>query len=316
MSSPTTAPTKQITPWAIDKGIVDPITSFSERLGVSYPVGEEADEVIFTLFNEGCEIEPSDFSSAALDLVPSAFEAGVAGYEIDFITSNFANDSAGFVTNDGSTGEVKFCIRATSYEDTISVAFRDTEFMLSYDLSDLTYEVIDTIVIDPEDPDTVIETQISDIFFIAACQCEEYACSTSDVEQNSPLVICLRAETDEDVIAENVVISNFKTRITAGEGENAIEYMPVSLGTNTYMPNDLTVVTVDTDETVMISTVLIAVFYSSGFPAVKIDGFVFLEFASASGARAFEEYGIEIDLVGGNQLGCMAALVDRIKGFF
>jgi len=315
MSDPTSAPTKQITPWAIDEGIVEPITTFTERLGVSYAVGTEADDVVFTLFNEGCEIEPSDLSNSALDLIPSEFADGVASYDIEFITSNFANDSAGFVTSEGSIGSVKFCVRATSYEDVISVAFRDTEFVLTYDLRDLTYEVID-IEIDAEDPDVGLDTQLGDLFVIAACQCEEYACEDYAVEQNSPLVFCLWAETLDEEKAENVVVSNFNTRIFAGEGGDAIEYMPVEIGTNTYNPNDLTVVTVDIDETVMISTILIAAFYSSGFPTVNIDGFVFLEFASASGARAFEEYGLEIDLVGASQLGCIAALIERITGLF
>lgn len=313
--SSTSAPTKQITPWAIAQAIVEPIDSFSDALAVTYDVGSDADDVIFTLFNAGCETEPVDMSSAALEIVSSGLVGGEASYDINFFTGNFADDSAGFVTNNGSTGEVTFCIRATSYEEDLSVAFRDTEFILTYDLSNLTYEVLD-LVINPEEVDEFLDTNIGAGFFIDACQCVDYACTETAVEQNSPLIVCLKAENDNADAAASVVISNFNMRITAGEGENAIEYSPVELGSTSYMPNELTVVTVGEDETVMVSTVLVAVFYSSGFSEVSVDGFVFLEFASASGARAFEEYDVVVELVGAPGLGCLAGLVAMVKGFF
>jgi len=307
-----------IEPWCVKAPEVSPISDFSSGLDVTYGVGPQADAITFDLFNTGCEIEqPINSMTAAINLTPKAYTAGDAetGYAIDFLIGNFASDTGGFVDQVASTGEVNFCVRVTSYEGELDVSFRDSEFSLAYSLEDNTYSVIG-VAIEADAADEVTDTDVGTGFTVSSCQCADFACATVVVEQRDPLVICLMAEHDDDTAQASVVISNFNMRVFGGVGGDAMEYNPVAIGATTWDANDITIVNVSQDEVVMVSTLLISSFYSSGLAEVNVDGFAFLEFASASGARVFEEYGVIVEIGAEAQEGCIAALFKIVEGFF
>lgn len=301
-----------IAPWAVSEAVITPIETFSESLAVFYPIGPEADSVSFELFDFSCETETED---TAVSIDPSPFSPGAAMLDVIFDTGEFG--ASDLVMSDGSTGEVKFCIRAASYEADIDfdVAFRDTKFTLGFDLSDLGYEVT-SITITQENPDSFLEDDLGTDFTIGVCQCVDYECAVSTVTQNDPLIICLFVES-ETSDATSVFISNFNVEIAAGD----IEYEPVMLGSTTYVPNALTEVTVDSDEVVMVSTVLIATFFTEGYTSVAVDGLVFLEFVTPSAPmaqRAFHDYGLVLELgaVETVGVGCLQGVIGSIKDFF
>lgn len=300
-----------IVPWAVSEAVITPIETFSESLAVFYPIGPDADDVSFTLFDFTCETEVSD---PAVSIDPSPFSPGAAMLDVIFDTGEFGD--SGLVMSDGSSGEVKFCLRAASYEADIDfdVAFRDTQFTLGFDLSDIGYEVT-SITITEESPDSFLEDDLGTDFTIGVCQCADYECATSTVTQNDPLILCLFAESEESD-ASSVFISNFNVEITAGD----IEYEPVMLGSTTYVPNALTEVTVDSDGVVMVSTVLIASFFTEGYTSVALGGLVFLEFVSPApmAQRAFHDYALVLELAAVDMVGvgCFQGIVDAVKGYF
>jgi hypothetical protein len=314
----TSAPTMMIEPWCVKAPEVAPITDFSTGLDVTYEVGPLADAITFELFNTGCETaQPLDSMTAAINLIPKAYNAGDAetGYAIDFLIGNFGDDAGGFVDQVASTGEVNFCVRVTSYEGELDVSFRDSEFSLAYSLEDNTYSILD-IAIEANDADEVTDTDVGTGFTVSSCQCVDFACTSVVVEQRDPLVVCLMAEHDDDTAQASVVISNFNMRVFGGVGGDAMEYNPVTIGATSWEANDITIVNVSEDEVVMVSTLLISSFYSSGLGEVNVDGFAFLEFASASGARVFEEYGVVVEIGAEAQEGCFASLFKIVGDLF
>lgn len=305
-----------IVPWAVSEAVITPIEAFSERLAVFYTIGPDADNANFTLFDFSCGTETED---TAVSIDPSPFSPGAAMLDVLFDTGEFG--ASDLVMSDGSTGEVKFCIRARSYEDEIEfpVAFRDTQFTLGFDLSGLVYEVT-SITITQENPDSFLEEDLGTDFTIGVCQCVDYECAVSTVTQNDPLIICLYVESNtSDTTAVN--ISNFNVEIFAGNEINNATYEPVMLGSTAYVSNVLTEVTVNSNERVMVSTVLIASFFTEGYTSVQVDGLVFLEFVTPSARmdqRAFHEYGLVLGLgaVETVGVGCLQGIIDSIKDFF
>ena len=260
--------------WFIDEAVTTDITSFSEPLAVEYGIGPSADAVEFELYDYDCEMLKDKTSmTAAVTIENEDYDAGdpSASYDVVFDTGLFATDTGMLVEDNGSSGSVKFCVRAISYEGTLDVAFRDTKFKLDYNMSDIGYELIEEFVISANDADTVVEDDVGTGFSVDVCQCADYLCATSAVQQNTPLVFCLFPSHTNSDAQKSVWISNFSATITAGD----ITYQPVTTGSMTYQFNDLTEVTVNMSETVMVSTLLLAGFYAGDVEQVDLGGLAF-----------------------------------------
>jgi hypothetical protein len=307
-----------ISNWFVDEAVVTDIASFSEPLGVSQGIGPSADDVQLGLFDYDCEIlKDQGSTTAAVTIGNKQYAAGdaSASYDILFDTGLFDTDTSMHVEQDGSSGSVKFCVRTVSYEGDLDVGLRDTKFRLDYDLTDIGYSITG-VTISANAEDTFVEGDVGTGFSVDVCQCGlDYVCAESAVEQNTPLVFCLMPIHANSDAQNSVWIPNFSATITAGD----LTYQPVTTGSMTYQPNALTEIFVSMSETVMVSTLLLATFYTAEENAVDVAGLAFLEFKSSAprnGRRAFEDYGMTIDLEVAPGIGCMETIFRAVGDLF
>jgi hypothetical protein len=326
MATPSSAPTKQITPWAVDPAVVDPLTDFSSPLIVNYETGPSSESIGFDLFNKGCDVLQEKTSpTAVVNMFNETSSAGVGGgYEITFATEHFETDTGNFVNfTDGlSEGTIDFCVRATSYYEGNEIAFRDTSFMVLFSLGEFEFNVI-TVGINAAEQDTIV-TSIDTQFEVKACQCALYDClnEADTIDQNDPFVMCIYPFHSDPDAATGVAITNFDLKIFAGADDTYTEYDPVVFSSDGWEANSLTAVTVDPEASgkVMISTPIISKFYTGGFTAVNAGGSAFLEFVDPSGARTenFVDYALVVDLNGETDvgIGCINQLLRAVRQFF
>jgi len=260
--------------------------------------------------------------TAAIEMVTEYSTPGDAGgYDISVYLENFATDTGDFITFDAdmTTGTIDFCVRATSYEEDIAVVVRDTNFSLEFDVSDVEFSLVDVSIGELGQDDIV--TDIDTGFTVEACQCETYECSgdPGTIEQNDPFVMCIYPFHDSIQADLTVFISNFDLKISAGEDATYTEYDPVEFGSEGWDPNSLTKVTEDSSfpGVLMISTPIIATFYSMGFSTVNAGGSAFLEFVSGAGRLdEIVDYEMPFIIDEGPQSGCLAMLFRGLGGFF
>jgi len=244
------------------------------------------------------------------------------GYSVGIDQSNIADDTGGFIVSTGpSTGDVKFCTRVSTYEGSIEVAFRETIFILSYNLTDNAFDLTNT-QIQENNPDSFI-TDVDTDFSVLVYQCNNYVEITTPtaLQQDENLVICLEP-THGGSMAHVVHISNFNVKIYAGSAatNDYVEYNPVWFSTNGWESNSITDVKEepDPDDVIMISTPVIAQFFIQGHTTIKLSGNCFLEFDSAKEARApvVAAYNMEFGVIDIVEEGCMTALIRRIRSMF
>jgi len=225
------------------------------------------------------------------------------------------------VSTGPSTGDVKFCTRVSTYEGSIEVAFRETIFILSYNLTDNAFDLTNT-QIQENNPDSFI-TDVDTDFSVLVYQCNNYVEITTPtaLQQDENLVICLEP-THGGSMAHVVHISNFNVKIYAGSAatNDYVEYNPVWFSTNGWESNSITDVKEepDPDDVIMISTPVIAQFFIQGHTTIKLSGNCFLEFDSAKEARApvVAAYNMEFGVIDIVEEGCMTALIRRIRSMF
>jgi hypothetical protein len=305
----TSAPSAFIDPWKIGPTVVSEIGFFEDPLTVTNPVGPEADSVSVKLFDYDC-VSETIFSSVSLSDI--SLSDGTATYDVIFDTESFGSDSAVTFTGDAkSTGNVKFCTRVTATEGTdLDVTFRETNFELEFSMTDNEFAV-GPITIEENDKDE-FETDVEDEFILEACQCVDQTCVDpllpSVVLQNTPLVFCVYVTHGDTGVADTVDISNIDVTIEAGE----ISYQPVTMGSETWDPNALTVVNSFGSKVEVISN-LITDFFTEGFTSVDVSGNAFLVFVEGSARLDMEGFGMVVDIEGKPEIGCVEKL---LKKFF
>jgi hypothetical protein len=243
------------------------------------------------------------------------------GYSVNISQSNIGDDTGGFVFPTGpSTGDVKFCTRVSTWEGSIEVAFRETNFILSYDLTNNNF-ALNNIQIEENDPDSFI-TDVDTDFSVIAYQCSNYLQTTSHtLQQDENLVICLEPS-HPGGMAHVVHISNFNIKMYAGSAATGdyVEYNPVWFSTGGWTSDSLTAVSEQPDpaDIIMISTPVIAQFFIQSHIQINVSGNCFLEFDSAKEARApvFVGYDMQFAVVDGREEGCLVGLIRRIRGLF
>jgi hypothetical protein len=109
-------------------------------------------------------------------------------------------------------------------------------------------------------------------------------------------------------VADTVDISNIDVTIEAGE----ISYQPVTMGSETWDPNALTVVNSFGSKVEVISN-LITDFFTEGFTSVDVSGNAFLVFVEGSARLDMEGFGMVVDIEGKPEIGCVEKL---LKKFF
>jgi hypothetical protein len=323
---PSASPTSHITPW-----LVGPTTYtlnggnnyFDGFLGCSNVIGSKVTQnVVVQLFDFNCINAKDNMNSTnavtifQVNPTPASF-----GYSVNISQSNIGDDTGGFVFPTGpSTGDVKFCTRVSTWEGSIEVAFRETNFILSYDLTNNNF-ALNNIQIEENDPDSFI-TDVDTDFSVIAYQCSNYLQTTSHtLQQDENLVICLEPS-HPGGMAHVVHISNFNIKMYAGSAATGdyVEYNPVWFSTGGWTSDSLTAVSEQPDpaDIIMISTPVIAQFFIQSHIQINVSGNCFLEFDSAKEARApvFVGYDMQFAVVDGREEGCLVGLIRRIRGLF
>ena len=327
-SSPTTSPTTNITPWLVGPAsytLKGGNNYFDGYLGVSNPVGSKVDlnNVVVELFDFNCvnEKEDMDYSNAVTIIEKNIGPSPNFRYKISISQSNIGDDTGGFVFATGaSTGDVKFCTRVSTYEGSIVVAFRETNFVLSYNLTNNNFS-LDDIQIRENAPDSFI-TDVDTQYYVDIYQCNNFIETTPapQIQQDENLVICLEPQ-HLDNMAHVVHISNFNIKIFAGSTatNDYVEYNPVSFGTDGWNHDPLTIVSKQpSGDVIMISTPVIAQFFIQGHTDINVSGNCFLEFDSMKVdlAPVFIGYDMQFGVIDIVEETCLGALMKRIRSMF
>jgi len=328
-SIPTAFPTTYITPFLVGQTAYTLSGSnsyFDGSLDLTNPIGSRANlnNVAVQLFDFSCQNTKDNTKSTNAVTISSTDTSQVQsfGYSVNIDQSNIGDDTGGFVVPTGpSTGDVKFCTRVSTWEGSIEVAFRETNFILSYNLTENNFALTNT-QIQENDPDSFI-TDVDTDFSVLAYQCNNYVEVTTPpaLEQDENLVLCL-APAHGGSMAHVVHISNFNLKIYAGSAttNDYVEYNPVWFSTNGWASNSITDVKEkpDPEDVIMISTPVIAQFFIQGHTTIKLSGNCFLEFDSTKEAQApvIAAYGMEFGVEMGAGEGCFVALMRKMRSFF
>lgn len=278
--------------------------------------------VTVQLFDSNCiNVRDNVNSTNAVSISQINPSPGSFGYSVNISQSNIGDDTGGFVHSTGpSLGDLKFCTRVSTWENSIEVAFRETNFVLSYDLTNNTF-ALENIQIQSNDPDSFI-TDVDTDFSVAVYQCNNYMQTTAhSLEQDENLVICLQPQHPGN-LAHVVHISNFNIKISAGSttARDYVEYNPVWFSTGGWQSDSLTSVSkqADPSDIIMISTPVIAQFFIQSHTQINVSGNCFLEFDSTKEAKApvFVGYDMQFGIVSDIEEGCFVGLMRRIRGLF
>jgi len=326
-SSHTPSPTNNIKIWEVGPStysLEGGNNHYDGYLEVQNQIGSSVTkDVTVQLFDYNC-INGKDNKNSTnavtifhVDPSPSTFD-----YSLNISQANIGDDTGGFVFSTGpSTGDLKFCTRVSTWEGSVQVAFRETNFILRFNLA-LNMFSLYNIQIEENDSDSFV-TEVNTTFSIDVYQCDNFVETTSHaIEQNENLVICLEP-THPDGKANVVHISNFNIKIFAGSStsSNYVEYNPVWFSTSGWVNNAITTVSErpNVDNIIMISTPVIAQFFVQDHTLIRVAGNCFLEFNSAKEhvAPQFVQYGIEVGLEGAMAgKGCLKSLISKAVKMF
>jgi len=273
-------------------------------------IGSKVDDpVLVQLLDFECsnEINSTDNSNTVMisniDDSPRSFS-----YEIDILKSNIGSDPEVFVYASGpSNGEVKFCTRVSTWEGSIQIAMRETQFTFRYDLrnNNFTMSLASITNATRHALDTLVEVDAG----VFPCQCSNFDCvSSTPIAQNSMIEICL------EPTKSTTHITNFDFKIDAGTDYS---YNPVAFGTNGWeTTNSATVVREGegaNSDKIMITTPVVPHFFIENHAVINVSGNVFLEFKDGKTNFAdFEMYEMQIGLVQtGYRMGCLKRLFSR-----
>jgi len=195
-----------------------------------------------------------------------------------------------------SAGDILFCTRVSTFNSGIQVSYRDSSLSLPFNMANSTFNITG---IGGAVSNTIgsIDTQVTDSFGIATCQCDgSFNCLIPlvAVPQNQVLDICITPTAFAD--ADNVRITNFNLRISTTSGD--VDYDPVSLGATTWDPDVLTRVTPEAGTgKLKITLTIIADFYVlTDDTTVDLKGNAFLEFQSQKEATV-TAFGMTLPIV-------------------
>jgi len=338
------APTSHITPWLVGPTVVtkvDPSVAlsgtasggdsfFDDALNVTNTIGSKvAADVLVELFDFQCvNAKGKEVATSAVQITYEVNDPDDFWFMVQIDQSNIGDDTEGFVfldNTDGptgnSTGSVKFCTRVSTCEGSVQIAFRETNYVLRFDLTENNFDISD-IDIEENVPDSFI-TDVETDFSVEVYQCANYEqVSPHTLDQDENLVICLEPSHSGD-LASVVHISNFNIKMEAGSvaNEDLVEYNPVWFSTGGWESDSLTAVSEEADpnDIIMISTPVVAQFFIQSHTDISISGNCFLEFDSAKDAKAPVFVGYQMQIAVATAIageGCLVGLIRRIRAAF
>lgn len=270
--------------WLISETLIDTsVLNTTDTVSIANSLGLDVDLANVTLYDYNCTNMVDTTVAQAITILnadTAPFNDSVFNYDI-FIDMGLVNTSAlvAFDTSDPSTGNsigtIQFCTRVLSVlevED-LPVSFRRTNFEFDFNMIDGAFSSITVTTV--EDPNDVIQQDLANDYVVNVFECDNTYNQITPVvlAQNDDLVLCLQTSDPE------VEIQNFAMRIESTEG---YVYHPVSIGTETWSPDPLTVITVDPSGSgvVQIITKMVVGLFEgvNTEEAFTISGTAFLEF--------------------------------------
>lgn len=326
-SAPTPSPTTLMTPWLVGETSVSQTGDnyFDASLNITNTIGRKVKQpVTVTLFDKNCQKESTMNASQAVRVInviqdPSFFyfvgiDQSLIG--VDAVQGGtYATCIQKGVNSPCSTGKIEFCTRVSTYERSTEVAFRETNFILDFDLTENNFNM-NNIGITDNDPDSLV-TDVDNDFVVETCQCDStFSCVDPVlISQDSHLVMCIKPVHKVDLsLANNVEITNFNIKIFAGE----LEYNPVWFSANSYEYDTLTDVNENANTNILkISTPVTAQFFIQKKTKVQIAGNAFLQFKSTKASKlTFAGFMMEVGLLQVNENGCLKHLITKIHALF
>jgi len=334
-AQPTAAPTSGIVPWLVGESTysVSGANAFDGGLNVSVPIGGDVD----TTTSGAVKVELLDPTCTTLfnstGEVVEIFDQGYSGspfeYDVEFVLTKVADDTTfvsfdpetiGGVSTEKSKGTISFCTRVTTVEGPIEVAFRESIFALTFDLTQNDFSI--TVSVAENTIDSFV-TDVQSTFVVVVCQCINFVCVTGTpdpIAMAQPLVLCIAPEeegsSNSSKTSSPVEIANFNLELSTP----TITYDPVTFGSNGPEQNPLTTVENDaSSDTVQVASAITAQFFIQGFTSLTAGGNAYLEFKGAAKTQRLPEfapYAMEVALAPEAQAGCLTKLMDRLKGMF
>lgn len=331
-AQPTAAPTSGIVPWLVGELTysVSGANAFDGGLNVSVPIGGDVD----TTTSGAVKVELLDPTCTTLfnstGEVVEIFDQGYSGspfeYDVEFVLTKVADDTTfvsfdpetiGGVSTEKSKGTISFCTRVTTIEGPIEVAFRESIFALTFDLTQNDFSISVSVA---ENTIDSFVTDVQSTFIVVVCQCVNFVCVTgtpAPIAMAQPLVLCIAPEEEgSSKTSSPVEIANFNLELSTP----TITYDPVSFGSNGPEKDPLTSVENDaSSDTVQVAAAITAQFFIQGFNSLTAGGNAYLEFKGAAKTQRLPEfapYAMEVALAPEAQAGCLQKLMDRLKGMF
>jgi len=322
-SQPTIAPTHIMMPWLVGPCfvVVDGSDVLNTTIHCSHEIGEKGiNNVQVELYDRNClEVQEKNNSTNAVRIFGESTGSSFFNYSADLFQNTGASFTGGFDhPNSDGTGSLKFCTRVSTWENSIQVAFRETNFVLSYDMSDNGFSLLN-VEIEDNNPDS-FETDVIDSYSIQTCQCSNFLCFDSPqvIKNDQNLVLCIEPDHTDGSLEDIVHISNFNLNLVAGsQGNSYVEYNPVWFSTIGWESDILTDVS-ENGDIIMISTPVIAQFFIQGHANIRATGNCFLKFDGTKSERepSFSEYSMEVMLETADGSGCLKSLMKNIQKFF
>lgn len=280
LNSSTTPPPSPVRSWSVEESKVTFIggNAFDGKLTVENKIGSAVtpSNVVVELYDHKC-VNLKDPTSLEVSLEFDDYIASPYEYDIVIHQDKIGLGAGGFVTYSGgnqSQGSIEFCTRLSTYEGDIQVRFRETNFILNFDLTGNEF-VLSNLKYDGAEI-SEFSSNIDYVAGVEACQCDHnYSCYSSDsvpsISQNENLVLCLEP-TDQSAVE----ISNFNVELSAG----AFTYNPVVFGAYTWEEDNLTDVST-LGKIVKISTPIVAQFYVQEATSINVLGNAHLSFINS-----------------------------------
>jgi len=325
--SPTPAPTPAQTAimdtWSVGVAAfaADNIMADGE-IGVEHIIGPSAEQVSVTLYDWDC-VNEKNSTGLEVWIQEDVYTSSPFTYSVMVDESKIGSSPGGFISyldeeDNLSEGTIALCTRVSTISGGHSIVSRRSNFHLHFDLTQNIFS-LETINIEEESIDNM-STEVGLSFGVEICQCDDdYTCyspSTSPVVKNSErLVVCIYPTSDQD--ASIVHIGNFNLDIVTSDGLYSSE--AVALGAGSWEPSVLTDISLqDGGNTIKVSTVITAQFYTQGYSSVNVEGNAFLEFDSGKIKEhtIFERFGTMILLEQDAGGGCFRTLFRQLKSFF
>lgn len=150
MPPPTAAPTRHIVPWLIGETEITCNDCFANGLIVENEVGsaiEDTSKIDRALFLKDCSDERPNDSTQFVNLGTEDFVTFPSTYiyNILFNQDTIDSDTGDFITCDTlvedscTKGTVEFCTRVSTYNGSVEKTFRETNFILDFDLANSTF---------------------------------------------------------------------------------------------------------------------------------------------------------------------------------